>query len=44
MNLQQYKQKLLRENPGFRKEYEKFDLLFEIRVLWLRFTSWLRGE
>lgn len=36
MKLKQFK-KELHKNPEFKKEYERFDLLFEIRMLLLEF-------
>ena len=41
MKLQEHKQKLLK-NPKFKKEYEKFDLWFELQQLWLEFRCWLK--
>lgn len=43
MNLQDYKKKAL-ENPEFRKEYERFDILFELQELWLRIRLWIRSK
>ncbi len=42
MNLQDYKKKAL-QNPEFKKEYERFDLFFDLGELWLRFKLWIRS-
>ncbi len=39
MNLQEYKKKAF-QNEEFKKEYERFDLWFEIKELLLRFRLW----
>ena len=39
MNLQEHKQKLLRENPEFKKEYYSYDLAFEIGQMILEARS-----
>lgn len=39
MNLQDYKEKALKD-PKFKKEYERFDLLLELELAWLRFKIW----
>lgn len=35
--------KQLLNDPEFRKEYERFDLRFELHILWLRFTLFLHS-
>lgn len=40
MNLNEYKEKAFRDNPNFKKEYEKFDLLFEIQELFIKIRLW----
>ena len=39
MNLQQHKQKLLKNSPAFKKEYESFDLAFEVGQMILEARS-----
>jgi len=42
MKLEEVKKRLLK-NPNFRKEYERFDLIFELQQLWTRFKIWVRS-
>ena len=42
MNFQEFKKKALK-NEEFRKEYERFDLWFEIQQLPLKFRLWRAG-
>jgi len=39
MNLKEYKKKAL-QNPSFKKEYERFDLCFELQEVWIRIRIW----
>lgn len=42
MNLQQHKQKLLKTNPAFKSEYERFNLWFEMQQMALRIRSLIK--
>lgn len=44
MNLQEMKERLFRERPDLKKEYERFDLWFELDQLWLRLKMWWRSK
>ena len=39
MDSEEFKKKLL-QNPKFKQEWEKFDLLFELEMLWLKIKLW----
>jgi hypothetical protein len=39
MNLKEYKVKAMKSEE-FRKEYERFDLFFEVGELFMRFKAW----
>lgn len=41
MNLKEFKKELMK-NPEFKKEYERFDLWFEIQQLWLELKIRIR--
>lgn len=40
MKLQEFKEELLKKS-SFKKEYERFDLWFEIGMKWVEFKMWL---
>lgn len=40
MNIQEARKQLMK-NPKFKKEYEKFDLMWELEKLWINFKIWL---
>lgn len=43
MKLKDHLNKAL-QDPAFRKEYERFDLFFELGQLWLQFKLWFYNK
>ena len=43
MKLQQFKTKRMKD-PEFKKEYERFDLWFEIKQKWIELRCWLKSK
>lgn len=42
MNLTELKEELMK-NPDFKREYERFDLWFEVQQFWLLVRSKIKG-